>query len=139
VAAALLIASWVELSDSVISAAWDFDEIPAELDRDDSSDDDEFELALDSNSDSPDENASDCGSEDDLETNKHGRLNSFRPPALIDRFRFINVRSLTPLRKTGDLSPLDGSSPICTASAAETERTLEKGAIRVSAADALDM
>jgi hypothetical protein len=42
--AALLIASWNELSDSVIAAGWNCDEIPAELDSDDSSDDEKFEL-----------------------------------------------------------------------------------------------
>jgi hypothetical protein len=84
VAAALLRASWEELSDSVISAAWDFDEVPAELDGDDSSDDDEFELALDSNSDGPDENAFDRVSEDDPSTNKHDRPNSFGPTDIID-------------------------------------------------------
>jgi hypothetical protein len=43
-AAAPLIASWNELSDSLIAAGWNFDETPAELDSDDSSDDEEFEL-----------------------------------------------------------------------------------------------
>jgi hypothetical protein len=43
-AAALVITSWNELSDSVITSGWDFDETPAELDSDDSSDDEEFEL-----------------------------------------------------------------------------------------------
>jgi hypothetical protein len=82
--AALLKASWEALSDSVISATWDFDEVPAELDSDDSSDDDEFELALDSNRHGRDENASDRVSEDDPETNKHDRLNSFGPTDIVD-------------------------------------------------------
>jgi hypothetical protein len=63
-AAALLIASWNELSDSVIAAGWNFDEPPAELDSDDSSDDEEFKLNLNSDSDEWDEGYSDQGSED---------------------------------------------------------------------------
>jgi hypothetical protein len=43
-AAALLIASWNELSDSVIDTGWNFDETPAELDSDDSSDDEKCKL-----------------------------------------------------------------------------------------------
>jgi hypothetical protein len=39
-----MIISSNELSDSVIAAGWNFDETPAELDSDDSSDDEEFEL-----------------------------------------------------------------------------------------------
>jgi hypothetical protein len=75
-AAALLIASWEELSDSVVSAAWDFDEPSAELDSDDSSDDDEFDLTLDSNSDGLDAESSDCAAEEDLETSKQAPLTS---------------------------------------------------------------
>jgi hypothetical protein len=41
---ALLIASWNELSDSAIAAGWNFDETPAELDSNDSSDHEEFQL-----------------------------------------------------------------------------------------------
>jgi hypothetical protein len=65
-AAALFIASWEELSDSVVSAAWDFDEPSAELDSDDSSDDDKFDLMLDSNRDGLDAESSDCAVEEDL-------------------------------------------------------------------------
>jgi hypothetical protein len=43
-AAALVIASRNEILDSVIATGWNFDEMPAELDSDDSSDDEEFEL-----------------------------------------------------------------------------------------------
>jgi hypothetical protein len=63
-AVALLAASWNELSDSVIAAGWNFDKTPAELDSDDSSDDEEFEVDLNSDSDEWDEGYSDQGSED---------------------------------------------------------------------------
>jgi hypothetical protein len=59
-----LIVSWNELSDSAIAAGWNFDETPAELDSDDSSNDEEFELDLNSDSDEWDEGYSDQGSED---------------------------------------------------------------------------
>jgi hypothetical protein len=39
------------LSDSVISAGWNFNEMPVELGSDDSSNDDEFALNLDSDRD----------------------------------------------------------------------------------------
>jgi hypothetical protein len=50
ISAALLRASREELSESVVSAGWHFNERPLELDRDDSMDGDEFELTLDSDS-----------------------------------------------------------------------------------------
>jgi hypothetical protein len=48
IAGSLLEESWDELSDSIISAGWNFSEMPVELDSDDSPDDDEFALSLDS-------------------------------------------------------------------------------------------
>jgi hypothetical protein len=43
--------SWEELFDSVILASWDLDETPADLESDDSSNDEEFDLAVNSDSD----------------------------------------------------------------------------------------
>jgi hypothetical protein len=61
----------------------------------------------------------------------------------LDRFRFKLVCSLTVftnhLENCVTFSSPDGSSPICTVSETETAYTLEKWAIRVSGADALDM
>jgi hypothetical protein len=71
IAVGLLIASWQELSDSAISAGWNFDETPIELDSDDSSDDESFVLILDSDSDEWDDTCSNLTSEEDLEVNNH--------------------------------------------------------------------
>jgi hypothetical protein len=60
----LLITSWNELSDSVIAAGWNFDETLVELDSDDSSDNEEFKLDLNSDSDEWATGYSDQGSED---------------------------------------------------------------------------
>jgi hypothetical protein len=68
--AALLIASLEELLESVISVGWNFNATPLELDNDHSSDDDEFELTLDSDSEEWDEECVSLAPEGDLEVNK---------------------------------------------------------------------
>jgi hypothetical protein len=54
------------LSDAAISAGWNFEETPIELDSDDSSDDEEFQLTLDSESDEWEEACLDLAPEEDL-------------------------------------------------------------------------
>jgi hypothetical protein len=70
-AAALLIASSDELSDSVIATGWNFNETPTELDGDDSPDDREFELDLYSDSDEWDEDYPGQSAQNDPLGNKY--------------------------------------------------------------------
>jgi hypothetical protein len=64
VAESLLAESCGELSESVISTGWTFNETPVELDSDDSSDGDEFALSLNSESEECDQECFNLASEE---------------------------------------------------------------------------
>jgi hypothetical protein len=66
IAVALLIASWDGSLESIICVGRNFNETPLELDNDDSSDDDEFELTLDSYSEEWDDECLSLALEGDL-------------------------------------------------------------------------
>jgi hypothetical protein len=65
IGAALLLASWDELSESCVSAGWDFDEPPEENDDESDDSDDDFELGMTTSSEDEDMNV--IGDEDGIQ------------------------------------------------------------------------